>query len=149
MIAPRTAAEGPGIRAAVWVTSCAIRCPGCVNPHLWNAAGGRDLAVEEIMAEIGKAVLPEGIMLLGGELFDQAPGLAALAESVRREGLSVMTFTGYLCEELLARPNAAGLLAATDLLVDGPYLRDLPDCRPGTLVRRRPDRCIPAGDPGP
>lgn len=129
MIVPRTAAEGPGVRAAVWVQGCVIRCPGCVNPHLWNAAGGRDLGVDEILDElgIGDGPPPEGITLLGGEPFDQAPGLAALACAARRAGMSVMTFTGYRYEELRSRTDAAGLLAATDLLVDGPYLRELPD----------------------
>jgi anaerobic ribonucleoside-triphosphate reductase activating protein len=41
-------------------------------------------------------------------------------------GLSVMVFSGFTLEEIraLADPDALDLLAHTDLLVDGPYLRD-------------------------
>jgi anaerobic ribonucleoside-triphosphate reductase activating protein len=127
MVAPRTTVEGPGLRAAVWVQGCAIRCPGCVNPHLWNAVGGRECTVEEVMAEIRPDAALEGITLLGGEPFDQALRVAGLAAAAARRGLSVMTFTGYRYEELRERADAAALLAATDLLVDGPYLRDQPD----------------------
>ena len=38
-----------------------------------------------------------------------------------------MTFTGYTLEQLRRRPDAALLLAHTDLLVDGPYRAGLPD----------------------
>jgi anaerobic ribonucleoside-triphosphate reductase activating protein len=38
-----------------------------------------------------------------------------------------MVFSGYTLEQLRTRPDAAALLAVTDILVDGPYLRDQPD----------------------
>jgi anaerobic ribonucleoside-triphosphate reductase activating protein len=75
----------------------------------------------------------EGITLLGGEPFDQAGALGIVAEAFRDEGLTVMTFSGYPADRLARwaadRPDIARLLAATDLLCDGPYLRDLPDTR--------------------
>ncbi|MCU1404305.1 MAG: radical protein, partial [Glaciihabitans sp.] len=46
-------------------------------------------------------------------------------------GLSVMTFSGFthelLTEWSATRPDLARLLDATDLLIDGPYLRDRRD----------------------
>jgi anaerobic ribonucleoside-triphosphate reductase activating protein len=75
----------------------------------------------------------EGVTLLGGEPFDQAAALAEVAAAYRAAGLTVMTFSGYtldaLSEWALERSDIAALLAATDLLVDGPYLRDRPDAR--------------------
>jgi anaerobic ribonucleoside-triphosphate reductase activating protein len=65
----------------------------------------------------------EGVTFLGGEPLLQARGLSHVASEVRMQGLSVMVFTGYLLEDL-ARLSLAGvpsLLAATDLLVDGPF----------------------------
>jgi anaerobic ribonucleoside-triphosphate reductase activating protein len=131
---PATGAEGPGQRSALWVQGCSVRCPGCFNPHLWAESGARlentaDLATGFVADAQSAGV--EGITLLGGEPFDQAAGLAIIAEAFRAAGLSVMTFTGYTLESLTewsrARPDIARLLAATDLLVDGPYLRDQPD----------------------
>ena len=126
-----TTAEGPGLRAALWVQGCAIRCPGCFNPHLWTARGGLVVDAVDWTAEfLGTAedAGVEGITLLGGEPFEQAAPLAFLANSARDRGLSVMTFTGYDYADLLAwsadRDDIGNLLTATDLLADGPFLAD-------------------------
>jgi anaerobic ribonucleoside-triphosphate reductase activating protein len=129
---PATVAEGPGRRAALWVQGCSIRCPGCFNPHSWAADGGEPVGWAELAETVRAAAADhdiEGLTLLGGEPFDQAGPLAALAEAVRADGLSVMTFTGYVLEDLQAagREDWDRLLAATDLLVDGPYLAQRPE----------------------
>jgi anaerobic ribonucleoside-triphosphate reductase activating protein len=133
---PATDAEGPGRRAALWVQGCSIRCPGCFNPHSWTFDGGQPVGWPELAEGVRAAAADhdiEGLTLLGGEPFDQAAPLASLAETVRAGGLSVMTFTGYVLEDLRAagREDFDRLLAATDLLVDGPYLAQRPE-------RRRP-----------
>lgn len=122
LIVPRTEAEGPGTRYAVWVQGCPLRCPGCCNPEMLefrpaDARGAEDLVEEACAAEV------EGVSLLGGEPFAQADALAPFAEGVRARGLSVMIFSGYTLAELRALPGAgpARLLAAADLLVDGRY----------------------------
>jgi anaerobic ribonucleoside-triphosphate reductase activating protein len=131
---PATSAEGPGLRSALWVQGCSVRCPGCFNPHLWADTGGRVEDTESLAAGFVADALAagvEGITLLGGEPFDQAEAMATIAEAFRDAGLTVMTFSGYPHELLTewsgARPDMARLLAATDLLIDGPYLRDQPD----------------------
>jgi anaerobic ribonucleoside-triphosphate reductase activating protein len=129
---PATDAEGPGRRAALWVQGCSIRCPGCFNPHSWTVDGGEPVAWPELAEAVRAAAADhaiEGLTLLGGEPFDQAAPLAGLAEAVRADGLSVMTFTGYVLEDLRAagREDWDRLLAATDLLVDGPYLAQRPE----------------------
>jgi anaerobic ribonucleoside-triphosphate reductase activating protein len=133
---PATVAEGPGRRAALWVQGCSIRCPGCFNPHSWAAGGGESVHWAELAEGVREAAADhgiEGLTLLGGEPFDQAGPRAVLAEAVRAEGLSVMTFTGHVLEGLQSagRDDWDRLLAATDLLVDGPYIAARPE-------RRRP-----------
>jgi anaerobic ribonucleoside-triphosphate reductase activating protein len=129
---PATVAEGPGRRAALWAQGCSIRCPGCFNPHSWPATGGElipwPVLADRVLAAAA-ADQVEGLTLLGGEPFDQAGPLAALAEAVRGAGLSVMTFTGHVLEDLRAagRADWDRLLAATDLLVDGPYVAERPE----------------------
>jgi anaerobic ribonucleoside-triphosphate reductase activating protein len=124
---PDTEAEGPGRRYAVWVQGCPLRCPGCCNPDLLPFRGGRAVAPADLAARILAAPDIEGLTLLGGEPFAQAEPLAEVAERVRAAGMSVMVFTGFTLEFLRARPEAARLLAATDLLVDGPYDARRPD----------------------
>ena len=74
----------------------------------------------------------DGISLLGGEPFAQAPALAVLAEQLRAAGLGVMIYSGFTLAELQAKiaaeePGVARLLASVDLLVDGRYEREAPD----------------------
>lgn len=130
-----TEAEGPGRRYAIWTQGCPMRCPGCCNPELLRFGGGTPRTVEVLLDHVflAHARSPlDGISLLGGEPFAQAPALAVLAEHVRGAGLSVMVYSGYRMDELEAKvaadePGVARLLAATDLLVDGRYEREHPD----------------------
>jgi anaerobic ribonucleoside-triphosphate reductase activating protein len=71
----------------------------------------------------------EGITLLGGEPFAHAPAALALAEAARELELSVMIFSGFTIEQLREKPEreVGELLSFTDILVDGPYLREQPD----------------------
>jgi anaerobic ribonucleoside-triphosphate reductase activating protein len=131
-IVPHTEAEGPGRRFALWFQGCPLRCPGCCNPEMLPFEGGRSMVLGEILTQIRDAVKShgiEGITLLGGEPLAHAAGAAALARAVREFGLSVMVFTGYTLDEArrLPDPAVAELLALTDILVDGPYLREQPD----------------------
>jgi anaerobic ribonucleoside-triphosphate reductase activating protein len=124
-----TEAEGPGLRAAIWVQGCLKRCPGCCNPHFLAIRPAQISTPSDIIERIlhaKKKYHIEGITLLGGEPFLQAQGLAEVAESAQAAGLSVMVFTGYVLEELVHERFAAAerLLAATDVLVDGEYERD-------------------------
>src|SRR5262249_25076201 len=73
----------------------------------------------------------EGITLLGGEPMAHADSAAPLARLVQARGLSVMVFSGFTLEALMENrdPAVHQLLAHTDILVDGPYRRDLPETR--------------------
>lgn len=127
---PVTHAEGPGARYALWLQGCSIRCPGCCNPHLFEAAGGEPVPAATLLAEVAAVRTEvEGVTLLGGEPFEQASALAAFASGVRALGLSVLAFSGYRIEELRARRDqgTSALLAATDVLVDGRYEATRPE----------------------
>ena len=133
-IVPVTEAEGPGKRFAIWFQGCPLRCPGCCNPEMLPFEGGSSVPLEVLLQQIEAAAKEsgiEGITLLGGEPVAHAAGAAELAAQVRSAGLSVMVFSGYTLEEIQAMPDpdAANLLRHTDLLVDGPYLRDQPELR--------------------
>jgi len=131
-IVPCTEAEGPGARFAVWFQGCPLRCPGCCNPEFLSFSGGEAKLVGEMVSRLEQArsdARIEGISLLGGEPFAHAEAATALAREARQRGLSVMVYSGYTLEEIrrMSDPVAAGLLELTDVLVDGPYVRELPD----------------------
>ncbi len=127
-----TEAEGPGRRFAVWVQGCSIRCPGCCNPEMFDARRGEVTEHDALLARIGAAQAKgvEGVTFLGGEPFEQAAALAAVARDVKQRGMTVMVFSGYTLPELRARPDAGELLALTDLLVDGRDDRERPEPPP-------------------
>jgi anaerobic ribonucleoside-triphosphate reductase activating protein len=133
-VVPCTEAEGPGRRFALWFQGCPLRCPGCCNPEMLPFEGGERVALDAVVGQVAAAHERhgiEGVTLLGGEPLAHAEGAAALARAVRGLGLTVMVFSGYTLEEARALPDpaAAELLALTDILVDGPYLRDQPEAR--------------------
>jgi anaerobic ribonucleoside-triphosphate reductase activating protein len=85
------------------------------------------MSVDEILDAIRGNPLLDGLTLSGGDPFVQAESCAVLAEEVRDLGLSVFTYTGYTFEALLRAENPAWrrLIMASDVLVDGPFVREL------------------------
>lgn len=127
-----TETEGPGARFALWLQGCPFRCPGCCNPHLWDIREARVMAVAEVLELIAaERRRIEGVTFLGGEPIIQAQGLALLAQEIRKLDLSLMVFTGYTYGFLVRGelPGVPELLHVADLLVDGLYMRNLPEQR--------------------
>lgn len=120
---PSSRANGPGLRAVLWVQGCSLRCPGCRNPRLWSHGLRRVLPVGDlvrwVLAQDGR-----GLTLSGGEPFEQARALAPLCRTVRAAGRDVVAFSGFTRAQLEAgvRPSTRDLLAEVDLLVDGPFV---------------------------
>lgn len=130
----RSDANGPGTRAVVWVQGCPIRCRGCFNPSFWSFSSAATISSDELAARILATEAIDGVTFSGGEPFAQAGALARVGEQVRDAGLTVVTYTGYTCEQLATRANPAWdrLLAVTDLLIVGPYIRTLACSSPYT-----------------
>jgi anaerobic ribonucleoside-triphosphate reductase activating protein len=133
-VVPCTEAEGPGRRFALWFQGCPLRCPGCCNPEMLPFTGGMQLSLANVLEQIEAARSSQGIegmTLLGGEPLAHATAAAPLARRVRAMGLTVMVFSGHTLAAVRQRDDAAvhDLLAHTDILVDGPYLRELPETR--------------------
>jgi anaerobic ribonucleoside-triphosphate reductase activating protein len=119
--------DGPGFRYTVFVQGCHLNCPGCHNPQLQSLAGGRGITVGEILDAIRENPLLDGLTLSGGDPFVQAGACAVLAEEVRNLSLSVFVYTGYTFEALWLAGNPVWrrLIMASDVLVDGPFVREL------------------------
>lgn len=121
-----SAVNGPGCRAVVWVQGCLRECPGCFNPASWAFAVNQLVAVTDLATKILSNPNNQGVTFSGGEPFWQAPALTTLAQLLKAQGLTVMSFTGFTLEQLRspqAPPGAQALLDELDILVDGPYLQ--------------------------
>jgi anaerobic ribonucleoside-triphosphate reductase activating protein len=129
-IHPHCTGEGPGLRTAVYVSGCSIRCPHCQNPHLFERSAGRAMSVSDVMALILDS--HDGrVSVLGGEPLDQPDGVASLCTALRGQGIHIIIYTGYLYERLLAKsalsPALHNILNTADILVDGSYVEALKD----------------------
>ena len=118
--------DGPGLRFTVFTQGCIHDCPGCHNPETHDPAGGREMSVQEIVDEMVKNPLSDGLTLSGGDPFCQAADCAELAKIAHSLHFDVWTYTGYTYEQLAALagtdPAVDALLRETDVLVDGPFL---------------------------
>lgn len=117
--------DGPGIRMVVFTQGCPHACHGCHNPHTHDPNGGRLIKTSEILTLVENTKLIRGVTFSGGEPFLQPRQLAYLAKEIRRKGLDIVTYTGFVFEELLAMavrlPHIKDLIKCTDILIDGPY----------------------------
>jgi hypothetical protein len=103
-------------------------CPYCHNLQSWDANGGKEFTVRQIIRLVKKQKkTKQGITLSGGEPFIQASELAELALAAHQAGLDVVTYTGYTYEQLIEEPSDGikALLAASDILIDGKYIHEL------------------------
>ena len=127
-----TESEGPGKRLAIWVQGCERRCLGCCNPEMQEIKKKIVVGTDDLIKMISQPKILneiEGLSFIGGEPILQAEGLGEIAEWAHTNGLTVLVFTGYLVEQLesLNDNSVNMLLAHTDILVDGPYIRELRD----------------------
>ncbi|NLD56754.1 MAG: radical SAM protein [Methanomicrobiales archaeon] len=137
--------NGPGTRAVLWVQGCNRRCDGCFNAAFQPFSPAEIISVTDLAARILAIPGIDGVTFSGGEPFAQAGPLAALAEQIRARGLSVVTYSGYTLVELAAGmdPSWPALLAATDLLIAGPYIAAR--ARPDPLRGSSNQQVIPIG----
>ena len=130
-------ANGPGIRATVFVTGCSRRCVNCFNEEYqdFNAGSEWTAAETERLISYLQDDTNSGLTLLGGEPMENAEDLLELVQTVRRAvpEKSIWVYSGFLYEEILAQPARKALLEACDVLVDGPFVDALKD--PGLYFR--------------
>ena len=115
--------DGPGIRTTIFCQGCPHHCPGCHNPETWDFGCGTMVPVENLLDVVRSNPLCRGVTFSGGEPFAQAAGFAKLAKLLKEKGYEVASYSGYTFEELLeGSDDQKALLAAIDILIDGPFL---------------------------
>ena len=128
----RSRANGPGVRAVIWVQGCTIGCRGCysasTHPHEASSLH-RPSEIAEWLQSIPDI---EGVTFSGGEPFEQAAAVLETINSIRENkgsDFTVFVYTGYEIEFLRKSNdrNVHDLLNAIDILSAGPFdykLRD-------------------------
>lgn len=134
-------ANGEGVRTSLFVSGCRRGCKNCFNSVAWDFAAGEpfDASVEEEILKSLDHPFCDGLSILGGEPMEpeNQAGLVGFVERVRRAyprgaGKTIWCYTGDTLEELMLGERhhtevTDRLLAALDILVDGPFVQELYD----------------------
>ncbi len=134
-------ANGEGVRTSLFVSGCRRGCKNCFNSVAWDFAAGEpfDADVEEEILKSLDHPFCDGLSILGGEPMEpeNQAGLVGFVERVRRAyprgaGKTIWCYTGDTLEELMLGGRhhtevTDRLLAALDILVDGPFVQELYD----------------------
>jgi len=121
--------DGPGVRFVVFVQGCPHNCKGCHNPEAQDFDGGFNANIYKLADKIVKSRTTK-LTFSGGEPFCKAKELAKIARLIEAEkrGIEIMTYTGYLYEELLEMAKTdtgvKELLTVTNYLKDGRFEQD-------------------------
>ncbi|MDY0016388.1 MAG: 4Fe-4S single cluster domain-containing protein [Candidatus Delongbacteria bacterium] len=118
-------ANGPGNRFVIWTQGCDFNCPGCFNPETHSFDGGCELETDYLFEKITQKKGIEGVSVSGGEPLLQLEPLMALLKKIKNEtDLSVLVFTGFNFDEILADYNKNLALEFIDIIIAGKYERD-------------------------
>lgn len=121
--------DGPGLRFVVFAQGCPHHCPECHNQQTWPFTGGFEATPAQLIAEMVKNPLLCGLTLSGGEPFCQSSAMTELAQTAHSKNYDIIAYTGFTFEELLqkshAEPSILTLLQQIDILIDGPFLKNL------------------------
>lgn len=123
--------EGPGRRSSVLFQFCPLKCKGCYVPHLHDAAGGVMISARRLADFLlDETHERDGVSILGGEPFAQAPGLLALVRELRSKNCPhIVCYSGYtlevLNEKATEKPEITAVLDEIDVLIDGAYVEAL------------------------
>ncbi len=119
------ASDGPGLRFAVFMQGCPLRCGCCHNPDTWNFGGGKEYSAEEIVQKASRYKSyfgsKGGITVSGGEPLMQADFVREIFELSHKEGINTCLDTSGC----VMNDDVKKLLKHTDrVLLDIKYTDD-------------------------
>ncbi|MDO5116601.1 MAG: pyruvate formate-lyase-activating protein [Synergistaceae bacterium] len=111
------AVDGPGLRCVIFAQGCPLRCAYCHNPESWEAEGGAESSIEELLQKTERLrpyiIKKGGVTLSGGEPLTQPAFSAALLRALRERGYhTALDTSGALGAE-----RAEETLRHTDLVI--------------------------------
>ena len=121
--------DGPGFRYTIFTQGCPHNCNGCHNPQTHDFNGGHIEDTDEILCEILRDTLLDGVTYSGGEPFCQCEPLYDLSVKIHEKSkLNIISYTGFTFEYLMENADDENmyikLLSQIDYLVDGKFELD-------------------------
>ena len=118
-------ADGPGVRAVVFMQGCPLRCACCHNPDTWDFNGGTEVTPDEIFRKVKrlKNYFGEdgGVTVSGGEPLMQPEFIKELFTLCKTDGITTAIDTsGCVLNDKIKE-----VLKLTDtVLLDYKYITD-------------------------
>lgn len=119
-------ANGPGVRASMFVSGCTHNCKNCFNKEAQDFNYG-NLYTKEVEDKFMKYVLDDntkGVSILGGEPLMQTmdDSLLNLLKRIKKEtNKEIWLWSGYTYEEAILSEKRKEILNYVDVLVDGRF----------------------------
>lgn len=84
--------DGPGIRFIIFLQGCLMRCKYCHNRDTWDTEGGKEMSVDELMADLVQYrhymnASGGGVTVSGGEAMLQPEFVKAIFNACKLEGI--------------------------------------------------------------
>lgn len=115
---------GTGKKLGVWFQGCSKKCKECISPEYQEYGAGVDITVKQLLS-LGNKINPEGLVVSGGEPFDQPEGLNQLVTAFSEKyNDNILVYTGFTIEELIKKNNPVIIdtLRKIAVLIDGAYI---------------------------
>lgn len=127
---------GEGVCVSFFTQGCPHHCPDCHNPETWDFDSGKEFTVNTLN-EIYDALRANGVKrnfcIMGGEpLCEENLFLVQMVlQNVKQNfpDIKIYIWTGYYYNDLLKKSDnrIQKILEMTDILIDGPYIKNLRD----------------------
>ena len=119
-------ANGPGVRASIFVSGCRFNCKGCFNKEAqdFNSGNKFDKETEDEFMEYIKDDNVKGVSILGGEPLMQTmdDSLLNLLKRIKKEtNKEIWMWTGFVYETAILDEKRKEILDYVDVLVDGQF----------------------------
>ncbi len=123
--------DGTGIRFVIFTQGCCHHCEGCHNPHTHDISGGYIADIDDLVSQVRKNPLIDGVTISGGEPFIQAKAVNCLVKRLKEFNYNIWVYSGYTLEELMKisekDEDVNDLLFSIDTLIDGKFEKDKVD----------------------
>ena len=124
-----TIVDGIGLRYSLYFSGCTHKCKGCHNEYSWNPENGDTVTyemLERIAEEINTNAMLDGITISGGDpLFNPEDMIKVLRFLKEKTGKDIWMYTGYTLEQIRKDEKMKECLEYVDVLVDGPFIKQL------------------------
>lgn len=125
-------ANGPGVRASLYVSGCNHGCKGCFNEEAWDFNYGDKWTkeVEDDLMEHLKKPEIKGLNVLGGEPLQQDEFLFNFLKRVKKEiNKPIWLWTGHDIIDIIQKGSILqrNVIYLCDVVIDGRFQEDKKD----------------------